>query len=205
MKKHEYSLQGASITKLYGNAAVLRDISLSMSSPSSLAITGPNGSGKTTLLEIIAGIQRPTKGTVQLFRGDTGLRRPWFQETGYVSPRLRLYDELTAEELIEFTCASRSTSRDRADEFLSMFNLLAHKRKMLSQYSSGMAQRLKCILAFINEPPLLLLDEPGSNLDREGKDALFRYLESIRSERILIIATNEKEEADFCRERISLG
>lgn len=183
----------------------MRDISFSMSSPSSLAITGPNGSGKTTLLEMIAGIQRPTKGTIQLFRGDTELRRPWHNETGYVSPRLRLYDELTAEELIEFTCASRSASRDRADEFLAMFNLLEHKRKMLSRYSSGMAQRLKCILAFISDPPVLLLDEPGSNLDREGKDALFHYLESIRSERILIIATNEKEEADFCRERISLG
>lgn len=205
MKKNEYSLQGASVAKNFGTAAVLRDISFSLSLPSSLAITGPNGSGKTTLLEIIAGIQRPTKGTVQLFRDDTELRRPWHHETGYVSPRLRLYDELTAQELIAFTCASRRTPRNRADEFLAMFGLTGHRKKMLSRYSSGMAQRLKCILAFISEPPILLLDEPGSNLDREGKEALFRYLESVRSERIIIIATNEKEEADFCGERISLG
>ncbi len=190
----------------FNRATIFKDLSFSADTGSPLAITGPNGSGKSTLLGIIAGIQRPTSGAATFHRNGIPAERPLTGVIGYAGPRVFPYAELTAGELIDFLASGNSAvDRAAADALLDRFALAAHRDKTISHYSSGMLQRLRCVTAFVHNPPVILLDEPGMNLDEPGKAVLFDYLASIKNERLIIIATNERDEADFCEGRIRLG
>jgi len=201
-----YALKAERLSMRFHRATIFTDLSFSADTGSPLAITGPNGSGKSTLLGIIAGIQRPTSGTVSFLGDGAQAGRPPFAEIGFAGPRVFPYAELTAEEMIGFLAAgNRSISRSAADGLLDRFGLAAHRGKAIAHYSSGMLQRLRCVTAFVHNPPVILLDEPGINLDEAGKAFLFDYLGSIKNDRLIIIATNERDEADFCAGRIRLG
>jgi heme exporter protein A len=112
---------------------------------------------------------------------------------------------MTGYENIAFAAAGSDKNTARADVLLKMLNLYQDRGKRVRHFSSGMKQRLRFLLAVINEPPVLFLDEPGANLDREGKDIIYNYIDSLKKDRIIIIATNEEEEAALCDERIRLG
>ncbi len=190
----------------FNRTTIFKDISFSADTGAPLAITGPNGSGKSTLLGIIAGIQRPTSGTVSFHRDGAPAGRPLPGVIGYAGPRVFPYAELTADELIGFLAeGNRSIDRAAANSLLDRFALAAHRDKAISHYSSGMLQRLRCVTAFVHNPPVIFLDEPGMNLDEPGRAILFDYLASIKNDRLIIIATNERDEADFCTGRIRLG
>jgi ABC-type multidrug transport system ATPase subunit len=88
---------------------------------------------------------------------------------------------------------------------LKKFDLSGHSDKKVKYYSSGMKQRLKIILAALNEPPVLILDEPGTNLDSAGREILYGYLDSVRKEKIIILATNDPAEEKLCGGVIRLG
>jgi heme exporter protein A len=193
MDKKEIIIEGASLAKSFGGRMIFRGIDISAAAGSPAAITGPNGSGKSTLLEILAGLRRPTEGTV---------RRP--DTIGFMSPRLRLYEELTALELLDFAAKSGEAAA-RSGPLLERFGLHEHRHRRIGLYSTGMVQRLKFIAAVINEAPVLLLDEPCSNLDGAGRAMIFSYLDSVKDFRAIVIATNDPEEADYCTRRVDLG
>jgi len=205
MDKNIYSITGESLAKRFKRQRLFRDISLTLDTGRSLSLTGPNGSGKSTLMQILAGIQQPTKGRVKYRCG--GMDIPAgeaYRYMGFTSPVLNPYDELTGYENIRF--ASRGAAgKEGIASLLEKFQLYEHRDKSLRYYSSGMKQRLKFILAVINDPPILFLDEPGTNLDRKGKDSLYSFIDEIRDKKIIIIATNEKEEVSLCREEQNLA
>lgn len=174
-----------------------------MKSGNSLAVTGANGSGKSTLLEIIAAIKRPTRGSLIYSCNDKKITPSVMKQSlAFSSPRINPYNELTGYENAQFVC--RGQNRDM-DELFQAFNLYKDKDKKTKHYSSGMRQRLRFMLAVLHNPNILLLDEPGANLDRKGKDIIYSYIESLKEEKVIIIATNEEEEAALCNERIRLG
>lgn len=199
-----YSINVNKISKRFGKQLLFRNISFSAESGESYFITGPNGSGKSTMLQIIAGLQKSSAGDVIFYRSNKEIpEADRFTHFGFTSPAVNPYDMLTAEENIRF--ASSSVKHNRIEEMLHLFGLYPHRNKHVGLYSSGMKQRLRLIIAMIDSPGILLLDEPSSNLDSAGKDILFSEIEKIRNDTIIIIATNEHEEMKLCAKGIDIA
>lgn len=203
MKNNLFHIEAAGISKKYsGRAALFSNFSLSIKTGESLAITGSNGSGKSTLLKILAGIIPPDKGAVKFKNPDTEIAREnLYDFIGFSSPEINLYDELTGIENINFALKDKNNFPEKLIQDL---NLSDHINKRVKFYSTGMKQRLKFISALCRDPQVLFLDEPGSNLDSEGKKLVYDFITRMKKEMIMIIATNEKNEADLCSRVISL-
>jgi len=198
-------IHSENVSRRFGNVPVLKNISFRLEAGSSMAITGPNGSGKSTLLQIAAGLQAAGSGCVTRRVNDTDLTAENFSDyAGYTGPLVNPYDMLTASENLAFTVKDR-TAKERISDMLDYFNLYKDRNKIVKYYSSGMKQRLKLIHAFINDTLIIMLDEPGSNLDTQGKDKLFGKIETLKSGRIVIIASNEQDEINLCSARMELG
>ena len=192
---HKLSVQG--LSKRFGSRKVFSDISFELVTGKSIAIVGPNGSGKTTLLMTLLAHYRPTKGTVSYFEDgnqlqDTDIRA----RTSLVSPYLFLYDNLTGEENLTFfaTVSGGYVTGKEINSLLKRVGLEGRGSDPVGAYSSGMKQRLKYAVALLNKPAYLLLDEPMSNLDNQGKSVVHELVEEYRPHAIILIATNETEE-----------
>lgn len=166
-----------------------------------VVVRGANGSGKTTLLKVLAGVLAPTEGEVVIREeGDTrddAWRRRWL---GYVGPDLFLYEELTAEENLDFFARVRGMPRDpaRDREVLREVGLEKRSDEPVGTLSTGMRQRAKLAFVLQAEPRILLLDEPGSNLDAAGRGLVARVVESAASRNaVVILATNDPLEAEL--------
>jgi heme exporter protein A len=196
------------LARKFGFRGIFKDINFEVTSPSALVISGPNGSGKSTLLKIIAGLLAPTSGKVD-FHSDSSLNKPdqLRQQVVYIAPEMNFYDDLTGLENLRFY-ASVSGDGFTSDEFLTALKnagLNSRGGDFIKGYSSGMKMRLKYALAFLKKPPILMLDEPSTNLDREGKTLVYRLMEEQRKTGLLIYATNEENELGFADEKIVLG
>ena len=193
------------IGKSFNRRKLFKGISADLCTGRSLAVTGPNGSGKSTFLEIAAGLRRPDKGSIELLiNGSPVKREDYLKHAGFCSPRVFPYDNLTGYENILFSMKQKDRTV-AADSLFERFVLTAHKDKPVRHYSTGMRQRLKFIIALINDAPVLFLDEPGSNLDETGRDAMYSMIRELRKDRLILIATNEPEERNLCDEVIRLG
>ncbi|MEE9441369.1 MAG: heme ABC exporter ATP-binding protein CcmA [candidate division Zixibacteria bacterium] len=192
-----YRLEVKKLFKNFGFRKVLRDVSFELQSGQSLAITGRNGSGKTTLLRLLAGLASPTRGEVIYYDSSGRLNRSTTRQIlSYVGPEMTLYDPLTAEENLRFFATMRGVSitSEEIKTTLKEIGLKGRGKDKYGAYSSGMKQRLKYAVALLNKPAFLLLDEPTSNLDDDGKNLVSKVIERQKENGILIIATNEKEE-----------
>ena len=200
-----FVIKAENVSRRFGTATVFKNISFSAETGGPLAVTGPNGSGKSTLLQIVAGLQRADSGVVTRSINGAALPLETFSANmAYTGPLVNPYDMLTARENLEFTIKG-GNARERISNMLEYFNLYRDRDKIVKHYSSGMKQKLKLIHALINNPAIILLDEPSSNLDSQGKDRLFTELERIKENRILIIASNEQDEINLCSGRVELG
>lgn len=204
MDTDHYTLVARDISKSFGRNRLLRNINIDLSTGESLAVTGPNGSGKSTLLMILAGLLKQGMGSVTHTASGEIHRDDWLAHIGYTGPLINAYDELTAVENIMFAQRGAGACA-RMEALLERFRLAEHRDKKIKHYSSGMKQRLKIILSIINDPPVLILDEPGTNLDAEGKELVRSYIDSVRSKKIIIIATNDPGEETLCTGGIRLG
>ena len=198
-------IHAENISARFGNVTVFKNISFRLEAGSSIAITGPNGSGKSTLLQIAAGLRQPGSGTVTRLVNNVELNAENFSaHAGYTGPLVNPYDMLTATENLAFTLKN-SSANEKISGMLDYFGLYKDRNKIVKYYSSGMKQRLKLVHAFINDPEIILLDEPGSNLDSRGKETLFAKIEQLKAGRIVIIASNEQDEINLCSTKVELG
>ena len=194
--------------KHFGQRVIFRRMSFELSGGESLAVTGANGSGKSTLMRMLAGVLSPSKGTVHLQVAGKRISdadRPLM--VGMVSPYLNVYDGLSARENLQFIARARHSAEavKRIDWALDFVGLTRRADDPVATYSSGMKQRAKFAAALLTHPPLLLLDEPTSNLDAAGIAMVDRVIERQRSEGLLlIIATNDPEEAAKCEKAIRI-
>lgn len=202
MQKNNLLIKASSVSKKYTGRTLFKDISLSIKACESLAITGHNGSGKSTLLKILSGISRPDKGSVQFTDSDSCISsEDLYKYIGFSSPEINPYDELTGYENIAFALKDKTPFPEK---LIADFNLTDHINKRVKLYSTGMKQRLKLILALSRDPVALFLDEPGSNLDTDGKKIMRTVINKKKKDMIIIIATNEADEANLCSRVISL-
>lgn len=202
------TLEARNLGKWFGRRKVFEQIDFHLQEKESLVITGRNGSGKTTLLKILCGFVKPTHGEVKISLNGENLSRDESKDLlGLVMPDLELYGELTALENLTLLSRIRGWDPDEGElrEKLAQVGLAGRENDLVFSFSSGMKQRLKYAFAGFNNPKILVLDEPTSNLDQEGI-SLVDQVTSLQKERgILILATNEKMDLKYGDQIIQLG
>ena len=183
------------VSKLYtGKVWGLRDFSLTLE-PGILGLVGPNGAGKSTLMRILATVTKPTAGHViwngtDVVRAPDGLRAV----LGYLPQDFGVYPNLNAVEFLEYMAAIKGldgrAARQRIDELLQVVNLVDARRRPLGGYSGGMKQRVGIAQALLNDPQLLIVDEPTAGLDPEERVRFRNLLSDLSGERIVILSTH---------------
>jgi heme exporter protein A len=184
----------------YGARRVFSDVSLDLRGGEVLVVSGHNGSGKSTFLRLLAGLQRPTAGSVVYSDGVEAFRpRDAGHLLGWVAPDLMLYRELTARENLRFFAAVRrmSLEDEAVDGLLARVGLAGRGDDPLAAYSSGMAQRLRYAYALLHRPPVLLLDEPTVTLDERGAAVVDAVIAEQRRAGIVVVATNDPRELRY--------
>lgn len=194
-------LRARDLGKRFGTRTVFRGVSFEVESGRIAAIVGRNGSGKSTLLRLVGGLMRPTAGSIS-WNEETELR--WI--CGLAAPDAPVYRELTALENLEFVARVRGlkVSRDELLNHLEEFGLQNRDADFAGELSSGLRARLGFAVATLPRPTILLLDEPGANLDEAGRKLVMRVLETQRARGIALVATNDARESALCDEAIEL-
>jgi ABC-type multidrug transport system ATPase subunit len=173
-----------------GNYGV-RDLSLEVKS-GVIGLLGPNGAGKTTLMQMIATITRPTSGRI-LFHGEDVVKRPntLRRKLGYLPQDFGVYDNLTATEFLTYFAALKGVrSKQRVMEMLESVNLHGVANRTVGGFSGGMKQRLGIAQALINDPELVIVDEPTAGLDPEERVRFRNVLSEIGFGKLVILSTH---------------
>ena len=180
------------VTKRFRNGVVaVNDVSLALGT-GVLALLGPNGAGKTTLMQMLATITKPSAGRI-LFDGVDIARDPDLlrRRLGYLPQDFGVYDGLTALEFLTYFAALKGIhNRARVTEMLELVNLHAVANRAVGRFSGGMKQRLGIAQALINDPALLIVDEPTAGLDPEERLRFRNILSDIGFERLVIFSTH---------------
>ena len=183
------------VSKRYGAGNwALRNFTL-RSGPGVLGLLGPNGAGKTTLMSILATITRATEGRVLWNDNDLASHPDALRSTlGYLPQDFGVYPNLNAVEFLEYLAAVKgldaTLSRRRIDELLNLVNLSDVRKRPLGSYSGGMKQRVGIAQALLNDPQLLVVDEPTAGLDPEERVRFRNLLSELSGERIVILSTH---------------
>ena len=182
------------ISRLFGRFAALRHISASFEAGRCYLLLGENGAGKSTLLRVIAGLLEPTAGRVRILSAENGSEHQRSQ-IGYMSHASMLYDELSAvENLNYFSSLYPADSCLSPEEALRSVGLDPALDRPVGKYSQGMRQRTSLARALLSQPPLLLLDEPFSNMDAASARQMLDLLARLRSAgRTILLTTHQRE------------
>ncbi|MDX1685579.1 MAG: ABC transporter ATP-binding protein [Saprospiraceae bacterium] len=195
------------ISKLYSDKWIFRGLNYKIDSGQKIAIRGHNGSGKTTLLSIISGLTLPSKGTITYWNNDQIINKDSAPlKMSFAAPYMSIFEELTGPEYVKHIKKFRplrenTTTRD----VLEIANLWIDRNKSIGQYSTGMVQRLRLIMAFMMKSEIIILDEPGSNLDSKSKSWFKELIRELRDDRTLIIASNDASDLNSCDSSIDLS
>lgn len=195
--------------KRFGGRWLFSDINAGAGPGECLTIAGANGSGKSTLLKMVAGVIRPSAGKVIVERGGSILdSEKIISVMGMVSPEVVFYHPLTASENMAFFLAAQGyrPPADVIDRSLWEVGLARHDGVPVGVYSTGMKQRLKFAVLKALDPKLILLDEPSSNLDREGKEMAASFItEELKAGKTIFLASNEPWETNYGTQCITLS
>lgn len=196
------------LTKRFGRETIVQDLDHVITSGSRTVILGPNGSGKSTLLQLIAGAMAPTAGSIDhRHNGDPIEQDQVYRHVSIASPYLGLYEDLALAEVIGIHGAFKPFLPGITVEKVASIAYLGHVRdRAVIDLSSGMKQRLKLALAILSDTPMLLLDEPASNLDAAAIRWYRELLQQHLHHRTLIVASNHQPlEHDMCDRTIEMG
>lgn len=181
-------LQTEYLTKKYRGFTAVENVNLAIPEGKIYGLLGPNGAGKSTILKMITGIARPTSGTI-FFDG-----KPWTREAlkdiGALIEMPPIYPNLTAYENMLVKAKLLGISRDKINEKLDIAGIAGTGHKKAGDFSLGMKQRLGIALALLNDPKLLILDEPTNGLDPYGIEELRGLLRDLSSQGISIIMSS---------------
>jgi len=191
-----------------GRVWALRQFSLEIG-PGVLGLLGPNGAGKTTLMSVLATITRATEGRV-LWNGVDVAQEPnaLRRVLGYLPQDFGVYPNLNAQELLEYLAAVKGlearVAQKRIDQLLDLVNLQDVRRRPLGGYSGGMKQRVGIAQALLNDPELLIVDEPTAGLDPEERVRFRNLLAELSGERIVILSTHIVSDVEATATEIGL-
>jgi len=186
---------------------IFRGITHTFNSGKIYAILGPNGSGKSTLLQVLNGSLSPSAGELNYFFADKPVEAERvYQYLSLAAPYLELIEDFTLSEMIDFHFKFKAYKNGTGKkEMIDILALPGSKNKMIKYFSSGMKQRLKLALAFCSDTPMLMLDEPTSNLDTQGVDWYLSLVQKFAEDRLTIICSNQQHEYSFCDETLNIA
>lgn len=185
---------------------IFRGVDYTFTSGESYAILGPNGSGKSTLLQVLNGSLSPSTGKIEFANEGKPVEIDTvFTHLSLAAPYLELIEEFTMSEMVDFHFKFKSFKPGIDKEtVISLLNLPKSTNKLIKYFSSGMKQRLKLALAFCADTPMLMLDEPTSNLDTQGVDWYLSLVQQFAEGRLTIVCSNQEHEYGFCNHRLSI-
>ncbi len=192
--------------KRFNREWIFRHISYTFSPGIQYAITGPNGSGKSTLLQVIGGAISASEGQLQYQLNETALPpADVYKLAAIAAPYLELIEEMTLHEFLQFHHRFKPLKEGLTiRSVIAAVGLEAAADKQIRFFSSGMKQRVKLAQAVFSDAPLLLLDEPCTNLDAEGIRLYHRLIAQYGSDRLIIVSSNDENEYSFCKEQIDM-
>ena len=195
-------IQISHISKSFDKQCVLNDISLHIPQGKIVCLLGPSGSGKTTLIRIILGAIPADSGEVRI--ADTIVpNRPLLSRIGFMPQQDALYENLSAIDNLAFFAGlygiDRKTFRRRAEEALLLVGLEADRNKLVAKFSGGMKKRLSLAVATLNNPDVLLLDEPTVGIDPVLRRSIWQQFDHWRAEgKTLLVSTHVMDEVNEC-------
>ena len=203
-----YAVEAHGLIKQFGSRRGLDGVDLAVPAGAFLSIFGPNGAGKTTLLRMLALLSRPTRGSLSILGVDVlddpdALR----SRIGLISHKSMLYGDLTARENLEFfSSLYGEPNRARIDELLRLVELDHRRNDCVRTYSRGMQQRLSIARALVNDPDLVLLDEPYSGLDPHAAELFDELIGRVRDGRTFIMVSHDLRKGyDMCTHALILA
>ncbi|MFD2161604.1 ATP-binding cassette domain-containing protein [Paradesertivirga mongoliensis] len=186
---------------------IFRGINYNFEQGKSYAILGRNGSGKSTLLQLISGSLSPSEGRITAkAKGKLVDDEDLFASLTIAAPYLELIEEFTLSEMIDFHFRFKSyqAGTDKSN-LIDLLELNSSKNKALKYFSSGMKQRTKLGLAICTDTPVLLLDEPTSNLDTQAISWYQKLISDFGRNRLVVVCSNQEHEYQFCENHIQLS
>ncbi len=192
--------------KRYNREWIFRHLTYEFTDADAYAITGNNGSGKSTLLQIIAGAVQHSEGKVDFMNADKNVAAEHHHQClSIAAPYLELPEEMTLIEFLEFHQSFKSFLPSvTAKSIIHLLGLEKASSKQLRNFSSGMKQRVKLAQAILSDVPVVLLDEPCTNLDADGISLYHRLINDHCSNRLVIVSSNDEMEYKFCNHKLSI-
>ncbi len=193
--------------KRYNRDWVFRKLTYRFESGKAYALLGPNGSGKSTLLQVIACSQSPSEGSVQFSSDNINIEiEEVFRHITLCAPYMQTIEEFTLAEQLQFHFSFKKAVQQLSiEQMIVLLGMEKHAEKQIRYYSSGMKQRVKLCLALLTDAPVILLDEPATNLDEAGIAWYKQLMRDYLNKRLLIISSNRAEEYEMCGEQILLS
>lgn len=196
----------SNLGKRYNRDWIFRNLNFEFDEGKHYAITGPNGSGKSTLLQIISGSSIFNEGNISYYEsGQPFQGEKIFRKISYAAPYLDVVEEMTLTEFFSFHDNMKGWLEGlETEQIITLSALRSAAHKQIRYFSSGMRQRVKLAQAIFSKVPVVLLDEPLTNLDEEGVSLYHELIEKYCQNRSLIISSNDKKEYWFCSEILDM-
>ena len=194
--------------KRFNREWIFRSLNLELQLGDSLAILGANGSGKSTIARVMSGFMIPSEGTVRLeVNGVVIEDNNYYKHLSYVAPYLDLLEEFTLTEMLNFHRKFKPILNNLStSDLITRLGMEKQENKIIAQFSSGMKQRVKLLLAIMARVPLTFLDEPTVNLDAQGIEWYRNLLTEYSDQRIIVVCSNHQTaEHDFCLQTLQVG
>lgn len=197
-----------SLTKKYSDKVAVKDFSMEMTE-GVYGLLGPNGAGKTTLMRMISDVLNPTRGQILVNNVDKNdLGESYRDLLGYLPQDMGYYKDFTAERFLKYVAAlkglNKKMAKERIEGLLDVVGLTEYKNKKVGKFSGGMRQRVGIAQALLNNPKILILDEPTAGLDPKERIRFRNLISDISKDRIIILSTHIVGDIEYIAKRVIL-
>lgn len=209
MEREGIAIRCAGLSKTYGQVVALQDLDLTVEAGTIFGFLGPNGAGKTTTIRLLVGLARPTRGRGWVAGHEvTADGEAARRLIGYLPEEPAFYPWMSGDEFLDYVGRlfglSDTERKKRVDELLELAGLREARRRRIGGYSRGMRQRLGVAQALINRPQVLILDEPASALDPQGRRDVLTLIEQLREQATVFMSTHILADVERVCDRVAI-